>query len=134
MRINQYPTFKSPTLKASPGPSPEKSNPEPQDTMNGAAFSLSKADLANFGAGVAVGAIGIGSPAALGMGAVKAFATGNYLWGAGLGLAAAGTASVTVVPSLAVAAMSSDGGDRNGIRGFFTGAALSTAAAAVAIF
>jgi hypothetical protein len=121
-------------LKAPNIPAPKKLTPEPQDTMNWGCSSFKKNDLVNFGAGAAVGAIGIGTPAGLGLGCVKAFASGNYALGAGLGLAAAGTAALTVVPSLAVAAMSSDGGDSNGIRGFFVGAALSTAAAATILF
>lgn len=134
MHITQTPRFHPQLAKAPSSPPPPPLAEQPADTADIGNRGFRASDFANLGAGAAVGAIGIGAPAALGMGAVKAVLSGNYVVGAGLGLAAAGTASVTVVPSLAVAAMSSDGGDRNGIRGFFAGAALSSAAAAMAIF
>lgn len=134
MQVSQSNPLPKQALKLPKTPAPQEPPREPQDTMEMGFKTINKNDLLNFGAGATVGAIGIGTPAGLGLGSVKALASGHYALAAGLGVAAAGAAALTVVPSLAVAAMSSDGGDRNGIRGFFVGAALTTAAAGMLIF
>ena len=135
MKVTQFQSPSSQPMRAPRIPAPKKPDPKTdEDTVERGFKPFSKIDMANLGAGAVVGAVGIGGPASLGMGAVKAFCSGNHLVGVGLSLVAVGTAAAAVVPSLAIATMSSDGGDRNGIRGYVAGAVLTTLVAAKAIF
>lgn len=103
----------------------------PSDSVS---FSGGDSALALGTFGAVTGAVGIAGPAALGMGAVKAFMTGHPLAGVGLG-AACIVAGATVAPiSLMGAAMSTDAGSSAGINGYMAGAAAGTLAAGFAIF
>lgn len=84
--------------------------------------------------GALTGAVGIGGPAALGMGSVKAFMSGHPLLGVGLGAACLATGATIAPISLMGAAMSTDAGGSAGINGYFAGAVGGTVAAGFAIF
>jgi len=78
--------------------------------------------------------VGVGAPAALGMGAVKSFLSGNHLAGLGLGLGALAVGGTVGTMALMGAAMSTDAGDTTGMNAYMAGAGISTLAAGVAIF
>ena len=95
----------------------------------------SKETLGMIGLGTASGVIGIGAPAALGLGAIKAFASGNTL--AGVGLAAGAVVAGGTVGAVALmgAAMSTGSGETNiGFNSYLAAGAVTTLAAGVAIF
>lgn len=125
-------TAQTPTLRASTPP-PQTAESSPEETF---VSSPDKKDskLPMIGMGLATGAIGIGVPGALAIGAVKAFVGSHVLLGAGLSVAAAGVGALTVPITLMAAAMSTDGGDTTGFHSYLLGAGLSLGAAALAIF
>ena len=105
---------------------------EPKESF----FSGSSIGEAALGIGLlsGMGAVGVGAPVALGLGAVKSFMNGNYLLGIGLSAAAAGTGATVGITSLGLAAMTTDSGSNSGLMVYGAGAALATAGAAAAIF
>ena len=84
--------------------------------------------------GFATGAIGIGAPAALGLGAAKAFVSGHPLAGAALAVGSLATGGVFVPVSLMGAAMSTASGSSAGYYGYLAGAVAGVAGAALTIF
>jgi len=84
--------------------------------------------------GLTTGAIGVGAPAALGMAAVKAFASGQIGLTAGLALGAAGLAATLTPVTVMGAVMSTAGGDSSGWKSYLAGAGLGIGAAALAVF
>jgi len=131
MRIQSSPQFTKPTTLQRPPSQDGGMSPQSQDHFQASNF-LPKAS--EFAAGMLLGGIGIGTPAALGVGAVKLLAAGHPLAGVGLAAAAIGVGSVSIPLFTAVGVMTSDGGSSTGFNGFLTGAALSLGAAAVAVF
>ena len=85
----------------------------------------------HFRAGATLGAVGIGAPFVLGLRAVEAAFAENTLVGAGFALAASGIVLATLVPSLALATLSIQGANRQGIRGWVAGAIAFTTVAAL---
>lgn len=85
------------------------------------------------GLGLATGAIGVGVPTALGMGAAKSFMSGNPLLGTGLAVATLVT-SPLIPFSFMPAAMSTDSGEGAGLKAYFAGAGLAAVGAGLAIF
>lgn len=98
-------------------------------------FTFSSADSTGFfGLGLASGVVGVGAPAALAMGSAKLYMNGQPLLATGLAAASLVAAGTVGTMALMGAAMSTDSGESAGINGYFTGAALSTAASGLAIF
>ena len=114
-----------------PSPQEETSAPAKETFSSGASFGEAALGI---GLPSGMGAVGVGAPAALGMGAIKSFMNGNVLLGVGLGAAAAGVGATVGFTSLGLAGMTTDSGSNAGLMVYGAGAALSTAAAAVAIF
>lgn len=90
--------------------------------------------IAAVGIAGGMGAVSIGGTAALGMGSVKSFMSGNILLGIGLGAAAAVAGPTVGLTGLGLAAMTTDGGDNTGMMLFGAGALVATTASALAIF
>lgn len=118
------------TAKASSAPAPS----EPGAPSDSVTFSGGDGALAMGAFGALTGAVGIGGPAALGMGSVKAFISGRPLLGVALGAASLATGATLAPISLMGAAMSTDAGGTAGLNGYFAGALGTTVAAGIAIF
>ena len=125
-----------PNLPAAKAPAP--SRPSSSDTPPAPTESVTFGGVGETVLGVGLlagmGAVGIGGPAALTLGAAKSLLSGNILLGIGLGAAAAATIPTVGLTSLGLAAMTTDSGSNAGLAVFGGGAALATAGAAWAMF
>ncbi|MBS2033922.1 hypothetical protein JST97_02990 [bacterium] len=133
MRIQSSPQFSRPTFLQHRSSGDGKNSPfrPSQDQFQTSSF-LPKAT--EFGAGMLLGGVGFGTPAALGAGAIKCMAAGHPVIGVGLAAAAVGVGSVSIPLFTAVGVMTTDAGSMTGFRGFVTGAALSVGVAAASLF
>lgn len=131
MKVNYRPAH-IPTLRAA-GPFQQPADSSPQETY-ASASGKGDSKLPLIGMGLATGAIGVGVPGALAIGALKSLVTGHALLFTGLTVAAVGVGVLTVPMSFMGAAMSTDAGSTAGLNAYFVGAGLSLGAAALSIF